>query len=111
MAEEGGNRPLAAASVAAGFALFAFLRLGGGGEAATLSSLAAASVPLDVALANGRPTVLEAYADWCEVCNEMVPVVSAVEGGARAAGVNYAMINVDNDQARADLEPSRIESR
>ena len=41
--------------------------------APALARLQQASVPLEAALYNDRPTVLEFYADWCEVCNELAP--------------------------------------
>ena len=47
-----------------------------GGPAIT--RLQRASVPLEAALANGRPTVLEFYADWCAVCNELAPATLEV---------------------------------
>ena len=46
-----------------------------------LDELRLQSMPLDSALANGRPTVLEFYADWCEVCNELAPTALEVGPG------------------------------
>lgn len=67
-AQQKGGAPglLAPAGVGLGVALFILSRTAGGGLA-TLSDLAASSVPLDVALSNDRPSVVEFYADWCEV--------------------------------------------
>ncbi len=46
--------------------------------APALERLRSFSTPLDVALTNGRPTVMEFYADWCEVCNELAPITLQV---------------------------------
>ena len=43
-----------------------------------LDELKLQSMPLDSALNNGRPTVLEFYADWCEVCSELAPTALQV---------------------------------
>ena len=44
-----------------------------------LDELRLHSIPLESALSNGRPTVLEFYADWCEVCNELAPAALQVD--------------------------------
>ena len=62
-------------------ALSVGMRLGGGG-APSLATLQAAAVPLEAALANGRPTVLEFYASWCEVCRELAPATYEVRNAA-----------------------------
>jgi thiol-disulfide isomerase/thioredoxin len=59
----GGNGLLAGGAVAMGVVVFAASRLLAGGP--SLAALESEAVPLDVALSNGRPTLVEFYASWC----------------------------------------------
>ena len=95
-----GGKALAGAGFALGVALFAATSLGG---APTLASLERDAIPLDAALANGRPTVVEFYADWCEVCKESAPNVYDVERefGER---VNFVMLNIDNTKWGGEMD-------
>jgi len=88
----------------AGFALGVALFVGGlGGGAPTLASLEKDAIPLDAALGNGRPTVVEFYADWCEVCKASAPDVFDVE---RRFGdsVNFVMLNIDNTKWGGEMD-------
>ena len=80
-------------------ALFAATSLGG---APTLASLERDAIPLDAALANGRPTVVEFYADWCEVCRSRRPTCTTwSEVGER---VNFVMLNIDNTKWGGEMD-------
>lgn len=91
---------LAGVAAAAGVALFLLTRAGSG---QTLASLAAEAEPLDAALRSGRPTIVEFYADWCEVCRESAPAVAAVAREQKGV-VSLAMLNVDAPKWAAELE-------
>lgn len=62
---------------------------------ASLSELAEAATPWDVALTNGKPTLMEFYANWCTTCQSMAPQMQELKTqyGDR---INFAMLNVDN---------------
>jgi thiol-disulfide isomerase/thioredoxin len=61
----------------------------------SLSALAAAATPLEQAVTNGKPSLVEFYANWCTSCQAMVGDMAALEQeyGDR---VNFVMLNVDN---------------
>ncbi len=60
-----------------------------------LDQLARRSLPPQVALDNGKPTIFEFYADWCEVCQQMAPTMLEVEK-AFDGKINIVLLNVDN---------------
>ena len=98
------SSPPGKAIAGAGFALGVALSASGlGGGAPTLASLEKDAVPLDVALANGRPTVVEFYADWCEVCKESAPTVFDVERRF-GSDVNFVMLNIDNTKWGGEMD-------
>ena len=76
---------------------------GGLHSQAPLEQLARRSPELAVALASGRPTVAEFYADWCESCRAMAPAMAAVEARHRGA-LNVVMLNVDNPRWLPEIE-------
>ena len=62
---------------------------------AMLDQLAKNSLLPEQALLNGRPTVFEFYADWCEACKEMAPdMIEAKKQNSNK--VDVVLLNVDN---------------
>ena len=47
------------------------------------------------ALSNGKPTSIEFFAEWCEVCQEMAPDIISQKAKYDNA-INFVMLNVDN---------------
>ncbi|XP_050363070.1 thioredoxin-like protein HCF164, chloroplastic [Argentina anserina] len=99
------NRQVAVVSTLAALALFLSGRLDFG---VSLKDLTVAALPYEEALSNGKPTVVEFYADWCEVCRELAPDVYKVEQQYKGR-VNFVMLNVDNTKWEQELDEFGVE--
>ncbi len=49
----------------------------------------------EIAFTNGKPTYLEFYAEWCEICREMAPEVTELKKDFDNE-INFVFLNVDN---------------
>ena len=95
-----GKGALAGGAVGLGVALFLAGRLTLGGP--SFAALEADAIPLDQALANGRPSVVEFYADWCEVCRELLPATYAAQQEYKGQ-LNFVALNVENSKWAPEL--------
>jgi len=64
---------------------------------AMLDQLAKNSLLPENALSNGKPTVFEFYADWCEACKEMAPDMLNLKK-ENANKIDIVLLNVDNSR-------------
>lgn len=99
----GRRERMALAAVAALLAVLLFWLRGGLHPAAPLERLARQSPDLTTALNNGRPTLVEFYADWCEACRTMAPAMETIEQKRRGT-LDVVLLNVDNPRWQPELE-------
>lgn len=73
----------------------------------TLKASARTAMPYETAIANGKPTLIEFYANWCTTCQAMAPTLEAVrqEYGSE---VNFVMLNIDDPQWREPVQQFNV---
>lgn len=74
----------------------------------SLDSQAEQSTPLSVALNNGKPTLLEFYANWCTSCQAMAQDLAELKQ-QYGNTVNFAMLNVDNTKWLPEILNYRVD--
>ncbi|MFM7425701.1 MAG: thioredoxin family protein [Elainella sp.] len=102
-------RNLVIVVVAIALSVAVFLGLRTGSDTGSLAAMAKSATPLEVALTNGKPTLMEFYADWCTSCQAMAKDMSELkqEYGKQ---VNFVMLNVDNAKWLPEMLHYRVEA-
>lgn len=77
-------------------------------QSTTLTHLAENATPLEVALTNGKPTLIEFYANWCTSCQSMAGDMSELETQYHDQ-VNFVMLNVDNTKWLPEILHYRVD--
>jgi thiol-disulfide isomerase/thioredoxin len=96
------------AMVAIALSVALFLGLRSETTTATLTQLGEGSTPYEVALSNGKPSLVEFYADWCTVCQKMAPDMAQLEE-QYAGKMNFVMLNVDNTKWLPEMLKYRVD--
>jgi thiol-disulfide isomerase/thioredoxin len=66
-------------------------------NAESLESQAQQAIPLEVAVNNGKPSLVEFYANWCTSCQAMAGDLATLKQKYQQ-DVNFVMLNVDNSK-------------
>ncbi|MCG5059243.1 MAG: redoxin family protein [Limnoraphis sp. WC205] len=74
----------------------------------SLPELAEESTPLEVALNNGKPSLIEFYANWCTTCQAMAPELNKIKHEYENQ-LNFVMLNVDNSKWLPEVLQYRVD--
>jgi len=73
----------------------------------TLKASAQRALPYERAIANGKPSLIEFYADWCTTCQALAPVLESVRQDF-GHEVNLVMLNIDDPQWREQVQQFHV---
>ena len=101
-------RNLVVAIAAVVLSVVVVLGIGTQSTVPSLPELAASAVPYEVAQTNGKPTLLEFYANWCTSCQAMAGDMAELREnyGDR---INFVMLNIDNNTWLPEMLAYRVE--
>ena len=100
------NLTIVLAAIALSVSIFLGLRTQT--PSSSLTEMAKASTPLETALVNGKPTLMEFYANWCGSCQAMANDLSEIKE-KYAEPLNFVMLNVDNDKWLPEITKYRVD--
>jgi thiol-disulfide isomerase/thioredoxin len=86
-----------------------FLGIQTGSDTGTLAAMAKTATPLEVALTNRKPTLMEFYADWCTSCQAMAKDMGDLKQEYDPQ-VNFVMLNVDNSKWLPEMLAYRVDA-
>ena len=72
-----------------------------------LRSFGNLSMDPEIAFTNGKPTYLEFYAQWCEICKKMAPEVTELKKEFDNE-INFVFLNVDNPNSVKFIKQFRV---
>jgi thiol-disulfide isomerase/thioredoxin len=74
----------------------------------SLAAQAEVATPLEVALTNGKPTLMEFYADWCTSCQAMAGDLAELKKEYKEQ-MNFVMLNVDNGKWLPEMVTYKVD--
>ena len=74
----------------------------------SLEAQATQAQPIDLALSNGKPTLMEFYANWCTSCQAMAGDLAQIKE-SYGDRVNFVMLNVDNTKWLPEMLRYRVD--
>ena len=101
-------RNLVVAVAAIILSITVFLGLQTQASTTSLPSLAASAVPYEEAQTNGKPSLVEFYANWCTTCQAMAGDMAGLRE-AYGENVNFVMLNVDNNKWLPEMLEYRVD--